>query len=180
MTRIYLIHSSIRNQRSNRTQRAASVSRFSCTPPGLLSQHPRQDRAHLQSYFDEPPLQNLQGSNCWKIKGPNTAVIISYSPMNASFIRERQRYKTVVTAGPLSTHHMILFATPLWKKKTFSALQGCRKIRHKLLVVWPKTCLDMEIHQYWLLEFGTDTLTTPAPPPPQLLEGVSSVDRDVF
>lgn len=40
--------------------------------------------------------------------------------MNASFIRERQRYSTVVTAGPLSTH-MILFAISMWKNIFSSA-----------------------------------------------------------
>lgn len=50
----------------------------------------------------------------------NTAVIISYCPMNASFIRERLWYSTFVTAGPLGTHHMILFAIPMWKN-TFSS-----------------------------------------------------------
>lgn len=34
--------------------------------------------------------------------------------MNASFIRERQWYSAVVTAGPLRTH-LILFAIPMWK-----------------------------------------------------------------
>lgn len=73
--RTYLIHLGIRNQKSSRLWRHASVSRFSCTLVPLHTSrppltHPRQDRTHLQSYFDEPPLQNLQGSNCWKIKGP--------------------------------------------------------------------------------------------------------------
>lgn len=83
---------------------------FSCTPPGLLSPQPRQDRAHLQSYFDEPPSKKSPGFKLLEDQSTNRAVIISYCSMNTSFIKERQRYGTVVTAGPTSTRQMILSA----------------------------------------------------------------------
>lgn len=54
--------------------------------------------------------------------------------MNASFIRERQWYGAVVTAGPLSTHHMILFATPVWKN--ISSSSGPRE-NHRWTLFWP-------------------------------------------
>ncbi len=66
--------------------------------------------------------------------------------MNASFIRERQRYSTVVTAGPLSTHHMILFAVPVWKNIFSSA--GTLRIKNELLPVMPKGWADKEVHKH--------------------------------
>lgn len=58
------------------------------------------------------PSKKLQGFKLLEDQRTNTAVIISYCPMNASFIRERQWYSTLVTAGPLSTHHVVLLAVP--------------------------------------------------------------------
>lgn len=65
--------------------------------------------------------------------------------MNASFIRERQRYTSVVTAGPLSTHHIILFAIPVWKNIFSSA--GRLKIKNDLRPVMPKISADKEVHK---------------------------------
>lgn len=136
---IYFIHSNTRNQRSMRLQCDASVVRFSCTLVPLYTSRPP-----LPIVGARPgpiPSAKLfgQATNLKKLledQRTNTAVIISYCPMNASFIRERQRYSTVVTAGPLSTHHMILLAIPVWKNIFSSA--GRVRTENELLPVMPK------------------------------------------
>lgn len=97
------------------------------------------------------PSKKLQGSKLPEDQRTNTAVIISYCPMNTSFIRERQWYNTVVTAGPLSTHHMILFAILMWKNIFSSA--GWVRTQDELLPAMPKISTDKEVHTISHLPF---------------------------
>lgn len=96
--------------------------RLSCPPPSLLFPSLGQDqaRSHLQRYFVKPALWKTPGFKLLRDQRTNTSVIISYSPVNASFVRVRQRYTSLVTAGPLNTHQMILRPSPCGK--TSSAL----------------------------------------------------------
>lgn len=90
------------------------------------------------------PSKKLQGSKLQRDQRANTPVIISYCPMNASFIRERQQYSSFVTAGPLSSHHMILFAIPVWKNIFSSA--GRARTRNDPPPVMQKICADNKVH----------------------------------
>lgn len=101
--------------------------------------------------------------------------------MNASFIRERQWYSSVVTAGPLSTHHMILFAMTVWKRNLQLRVRNRDELLPMMLKIQGSASSTLNLSKRWTSQqpftlphrWGCDhtTITPPLPlPPPPLLQ----------